>query len=105
MTNALTTFTFAPANAQVRVVLHGVNPWFIAADACRCLGFDDIARTGTHKYLGHLNDSEKWTLTRKDTPDLFGGIDRRVQSLTVISESGLYKLVMRSDKPEARFFS
>ena len=42
-----------------------------------------------------LRDDEK-TITRID--------GMRGQTPTLISESGLYKLILRSDKPEARTF-
>lgn len=49
-----------------------------------------------------LGESEKRRFTRKELPQLFCG--SRVPSLNLVSESGLYKLVMRSDKPEAKDF-
>ena len=62
------------------------------------------------RYLGRLADNEK----RKIAAGLLapqpvrgarkhGGI-RSTTLLTVVAESGLYKLVMRSDKPQARQF-
>lgn len=81
------------------------KPWFVAADVCRCLGLSLYA--GATQHLGFLAPEEKQTLTpaslgqtlgRSSVPD-FGPT-----KLTFISESGLYKLIMRSDKPEARQF-
>ncbi|MGF7173554.1 BRO-N domain-containing protein [Azospirillum doebereinerae] len=56
-----------------------------------CLGLRN-----TTEALRPLTDDEKG----------FNRIDTRggMQSLYTITESGLYKLVMRSDKPEARKF-
>lgn len=90
MSNELTTFTFAPTNTQVRVVTINGNPWFAAADVCRVLGLDTtkVARTvGPDEKGLHL------------MPTLGGN-----QRLVCVTESGLYKLIMRSDKPEARKF-
>ena len=64
-------------------------PWFVAADVCKILGL-----TNTTVALHHLAPAEK---TKAD-------LGMRGQWPNLISESGLYKLIMRSDKPEARRF-
>jgi len=85
------------------VELNG-QPWFVAKDVCLCLGLD--VRAGTTNLLRNLSDDEKQRVTPRsktlntDTRALFGGAGM----LTIISESGLYKLIMRSDKPEAKAF-
>ena len=76
------------------------NPWFVAADVCRAL--DMSLEYGTNQWLKPLNDDERYSLKRGDLPDLFSG--SRAPSYTCISENGLYRLVMRSDKPQAREF-
>jgi prophage antirepressor-like protein len=81
------------------VTLDG-NPWFIGTDACRALSMN--LKDGTHQWLTGLRDDEKRLANRRDLPELFSGTF--APSLTLISESGLYKLVMRSNKPEARAF-
>lgn len=53
---------------------------------------------GAAKYLARLSPDEK------NTHRLTGGIVRGNPTVAIISESGLYKLVMRSDKPEAKAF-
>ncbi len=77
----------------MRLVQIEGNPWFIAADVRKVLG---IQQSGSN--LNALDDSEKQTI-RKSGSTSFKG-----HGLSVISESGLYKLVMRSDKPEAKSF-
>lgn len=87
------------------------QPWFVAADVCRVLGFP-LVSSGGHQisvtnYTRFLDDTEKRILSKTSSEGqnllaLFpaaGGY-----RTTIISESGLYKLVMRSDKPEARAF-
>jgi prophage antirepressor-like protein len=70
------------------------EPWFVLADVCRVLGIgnpSDAAR--------RLDDDEK------DTLDNVEGIaSARVQSLTVINESGLYSLILTSRKEGAKKF-
>lgn len=54
------------------------------------------------KYIAAFNSLEQRLAERTSLPQLFCG--SRAPSYTVISESGLYQLIMRSDKPEARKF-
>lgn len=75
----------------------------MAADVCRVLGFN-VDKRGAEPYLCALGAGEKMTAKRRDTPDLFRGMANQVQQIAFISESGLCKLVMRSDKPEAKDF-
>jgi prophage antirepressor-like protein len=86
---------FSFGGLTLRTVLRDGQPWFVAADVCRCLGLSSLR--GTHKYLRHLGEEEKQLLTHAQ----IGGSKR---GSTAISESGLYKLIMRSDKKEAKVF-
>lgn len=73
------------------------EPWFHAKDACDCLGLS-MGRQGADNNIRHINPEDKCLIT----PDRFRGL--RGLGATFISESGLYKLIMRSDKPEAMAF-
>lgn len=76
----------------VRTVLQGGEPWFVASDVADALGYataKDAAR--------NLADNQKG---RHILPTPGG-----TQSVTIINESGLYRLVLRSRKPEAVAFS
>jgi len=61
--------------------------------------------SGVHRYLGRLTAEERRLAKRHDevTRNLSAG-DHHSQKLILISESGLYKLIMRSDKAEALAF-
>jgi anti-repressor protein len=72
------------------VTLEG-EPWFVVKDVLKVLGM-----THTSMSVRNLDATEKGS-NRIATP---GG----PQSLVTVSESGLYKLIMRSDKPEAKRF-
>lgn len=85
---------------ELRVIMHMAEPWFVAADACDALGMSRAA--GTKQWLRNLHNDEQRLAERAALPELFSG--SRAPSYTVINESGLYKLIMRSDKPEARKF-
>lgn len=89
-TNAIELFTYE--NHQVRTVVIDSEPWFVLADLCAVL---------------HLNNV-------KDVKDRLGdGVDQiypiqdslgRTQQATIVSEPGMYEVVIRSDKPEAIAF-
>nr|WP_162916277.1 BRO family protein [Cohaesibacter haloalkalitolerans] len=76
------------------------EPWFVAADVCKAL--DLPLAGGAGRYLQNIDSDEKKTLRRTDCNDLFVGV--RAPSYLVISESCLYKLILRSDKPQAKQF-
>lgn len=56
---------------------------------------------GTSQWLTRLGADEKKRITKKTHPDLFSGSSWHTN---LISESGLYKFITRSDKPEAKPF-
>lgn len=76
---------------SVRVVMHNGEPWFVAKDVCDCLELTNTAQT-----ISYLDDDEKGVTTNY-TP---GG----KQEMSMISEAGLYSLILRSRKPEAKAF-
>ena len=82
---------------RVRVIMRCAEPWFVAKDACDCLTLTD-----TNKACQNLDDDEKQVVTRDFDPELFS--ESKAQAMTLISESGLYTLIMRSNKPEAKVF-
>lgn len=102
-TAELTTFTTPPSLGvfNVRVVQIDDEPWFVAADACRVLGMD--LSKGTSQWLIHLRSDERRLIARDGTPEFISGVVNGT-SITVINEFGLYRLILRSDKPEARAF-
>lgn len=81
----------APTGQAVRTVLIDDEPWFVAADICVALDHSNASMA-----VAGLDDDEKG-LSNVDTP---GG----PQSVTVVNEPGLYSLILRSRKPEAKAF-
>lgn len=83
---------------QIRVVTIDGNPWFVVGDVLRALGSYLLVsgKPNVAMALKPMGEDEKG-INRIETP---GGM----QTVRIISESGLYKLIMRSDKPEARAF-
>lgn len=82
-------FSFRGNN--IRAIMVNGEPWFVARDVCTVLEIADHT-TATRD----LDPDEKGTHTVR-TP---GG----KQNLTIISESGLYALIFKSRKPEAKTF-
>jgi prophage antirepressor-like protein len=75
----------------VRVVVRGEQPWFVAADVCRVL-----EHSNSRMAVATLDADEKGV----SNLDTLGGS----QGMTVINESGLYALIFKSRKAEAKRF-
>lgn len=85
---------------KLRTVSHNGQPWFIAADACRCLGLMQHPKHGYSQHFRKLADDE--IIPTSAVGKTLEGPG--MHNARLISESGLYKLIMRSDKPAARKF-
>ena len=93
--NDLAVFKFRES-FPVRVSDRNGSPWFVAADVCKALALKNPT-----KAIQQLDEDEFSALTFSYT----GKSGRRLTNrLNIISESGLYALVIRSNKPEAREF-
>ena len=75
----------------VRIVERDGNPWFVANDVCKIL-----ALANPRSSMALLDPDEKGVHT-VDTPS-------GEQEMTVVSEAGLYSLILRSRKAEAKTF-
>lgn len=76
---------------NIRVVGSYNEPWFVAKDICEILQLKDVSNA-------LLNISDKWKGTK--VIRTLGG----KQDMRIINEAGLYKLIMRSNKPIAEKF-
>lgn len=83
---------FSFNNHSVRIIMRDGEPWFICSDVANALGYRDAANAARN-----LNPHQKGT----HNMSTLGGS----QDVTIINESGLYKLVLRSRKPEAELFA
>ena len=82
-----------PEFGQVRTTLVDNEPWFVAADVCKALEIGNPRQA-----VSRLDDDEKLnTVINSD------GI-RGNPNMTIVSEPGLYSLILRSRKPEAKVF-
>ena len=89
--NAIVPFQFG--DQPVRISDRDGQPWFVLADVCRVLG---LANVGDAAKRVRENERDDIALT-----DAIG----REQSVAVVNEAGLYRLIMRSRKPAAESFS
>lgn len=91
MNTDIQTFNFNNATLRTLTDENG-DTWFVAKDVCDILGLEN-----SRKATAELDPDEKNTVTISD------GIPGNPNK-TIISEPGLYKLIMRSRKPEAKEF-
>ena len=79
---------FKYSDKQVRTLLKDDQPWWVLKDVCDILGL-----TNPSVVADRLDDDErsKFDLGRQG-------------EATIINESGLYNVILRSDKPEAKPF-
>lgn len=90
MNAALQTFTFE-GKTDIRTIMREESPWFVGKDACTILGLKNITEA-----LRSLEDDERGS----EILNTLGG----PQEFMLVSESGLYALIFKSRKPEAKRF-
>lgn len=83
---------FRYKSSEVRTVELNGEPWFVLKDVCAVLGISHITDTAKRMDEDEVGQTE--------VTDSMG----RKQSTYVINESGLYNVILRSDKPEAKPF-
>lgn len=91
MNNEIQRFEFKGESLRALTNMAG-EPWFVAKDACDILGID------TNHLREALDDDEITNLRNSEVWNQPG------RAPLIISEPGLYKLIMRSRKPEAKEF-
>jgi prophage antirepressor-like protein len=86
---------FSFEGKQARIVMRDGNPWWVAKDVC-----DILEMANPTEAIKALDDDEKNTLRISE------GIQGRGNpNVNIINESGLWKLILRSSKPEAKRLS
>lgn len=78
-------------SSEIRTIQKDGEPWWVLSDVCKVLDL-----SSPHKVADRLEADEKG---RNLIPTLGG-----VQEMTTINESGLYAVILRSDKPKAKPF-
>ena len=88
--NELSIFNYG--QNEVRTVQVDGEPWFVAKDVCDVLGISNVSDT-----LSKVLDDDEKGVDSIYTP---GGN----QQVSIVNEPGLYSLILRSRKPEAKTF-
>ena len=81
----LSTFNFE--SNSIRTLAINNEPWFVAVDICRALNLSSPSMA-----IANLDDDEKYTLSLTEGIE---GIGKQVQELNLVSESGMYTLILR----------
>ena len=76
---------------EVRTITIENEPWFVARDVCNAIGLNNLSMA-----LERIPESHKGV----NPIDTLGG----VQQMNTVDEPGLYRLILRSDKPQAEAF-
>lgn len=88
--NKITTWGYG--SSEVRTIQWNGEPWFVLADVCKVLEL-----SSPHKVADRLEEDERNQIPVIDSMG-------RTQNTTIINESGLYTVILRSDKPQAKPF-
>lgn len=79
-------------NHKVRTTVKDGEIWWVLRDVCKVLGLN-----AAHKVASRLEKDER---NQIPVTDNLG----RLQKTSIVNEPGLYKVILRSDKPEAKKF-
>lgn len=85
-----------PPGLNLRALDKDGEPWFVAKDVCDALGMRTA--TGVNQWTKYLDDDEVTTVKQGEYPSLPN------RGAIAVNESGLYSLILRSRKPEAKAF-
>lgn len=87
--NELQIFTYN--GNEVRTIQKDGEPWWVLKDVCEVLGLSDTAKTAERLDVDELSRVKL----------VSGG---QAREMLCVNESGLYNVILRSDKPEAKPF-
>ena len=124
MSDLVKCFSNSVLGANLTTVLIDMEPWFIAKEVATLLGYENTSRSVND----HVDELDQKMLSHSECKELFGNIldSETVENtdnyrgtemvprdnimkinsngMKFINESGLYTLIARSNKPEARRF-
>jgi prophage antirepressor-like protein len=92
---------FAFQSNQVRVLVLGNEPWFVASDVAKVLEYDD-----TSMMIKHVDDEDKQIINpqKLDNVKMTESFNSNTFKVSIFNESGLYAVIFGSTKPEAKTF-
>lgn len=80
-------------DSEVRITEKDGEAWFVAKDVCDILGISNVSDA-----VSRLDNDESTTIVKTDSV-------KTPAKILIISESGMYSIVFRSNKSEAKAFS
>ena len=103
-------FYFERNPNTIRIIEKGNSRWFVAADVC---DFLEIKKSG-HTFDDFPSNECEWyiiPLTSSETKGVYNipptsvkSRARKTQKMRIVNEAGLYRLIFKSRKPEAKRF-
>lgn len=79
-------------NTVSTIIHEGGEPWWIAKEVCEILGLKNVSMA-----LVEIDQADKMVISGND-------VGSNISKLRVVNESGLYDLIFKSIKPEAKKF-
>ena len=104
ITDAPSAFQMFQNNAfKVRVVMRDGSPWFVAKDVATCIDYD---LSSVSKMCGLCRDRDRDVINGKEYSDDLSEYSegRGNPNLTVVSESGLYRILAKCNLPKCEPF-
>lgn len=101
MSNAITTFNNDVLNASIRTTTDENNePWFCLADVCKALELktNDVKKRLKHPGVYSIGVGVQTGFKQDGTPAM------QTVNMLFVNEANLYRVIMRSDKPQAEAF-
>jgi len=92
--SAIIPFTFE--THTVRSLLRDGDPWFVATDVANILGYSHVP------HMLRMLDDDEADVHLTDSRSVNGVEQSR--NISIINESGLYSVVLKSERPEAKRF-
>jgi prophage antirepressor-like protein len=89
----ISVFQFPVTNQSIRVIMIDGEPWWVATDVCRVLGYAGNVANRIKEHC-RAEGVRKWNTLTNGGP----------QEVTIIDERNLYRLMGRSDAPNAEPF-
>jgi prophage antirepressor-like protein len=94
--NELQVFNYG--EQKIRTVMIDAEPWWVLADVCKVLELGNPSQLAARR----LDEDERQTVASNI---ILNDIARGGKGWVIVNESGLYKTILRSDKPAAKEFT
>ena len=92
--------TFQNSTYKIECVFVDDNPWFRGKDVATVLGYANT----TKAIINNVDEDDKKKMEELGNPSE-GLPDANARKTVYINESGLYSLILRSERPEAKHFN